>query len=99
MKPFDLLRIAPSRTDLVPLAATLAAAAALIAVSLWAVRVLNAARVKLLDVRDQWARSPFAFDLDNDGRDELVVWGRHALIVGSRLDAPALIPKGSRRGI
>lgn len=44
---------------------------------------------KLLDVRDQWARSPFAFDLDNDGRDELIVWGRHALVVGTRLDAPA----------
>ena len=43
MKPFDLLRIAPSRADLVPLAATLAAAAALIAVSLWAARVLSAA--------------------------------------------------------
>lgn len=37
-----------------------------------------------LDVRDQWARNPFAFDLDDDGRDELVVWGRYKLVVGTR---------------
>ncbi|WP_051421295.1 MULTISPECIES: type II secretion system protein N [Burkholderia] len=43
MKPFDLLRIAPSRTDLLQLAATFAAAATLAAVSLWAVRVLSGA--------------------------------------------------------
>jgi hypothetical protein len=37
-----------------------------------------------LDVSDQWVRNPFAFDLDNDGRDELVVWGRYKLVVGTR---------------
>jgi hypothetical protein len=37
-----------------------------------------------LGVADQWARSPFAFDLNNDGRDELIVWGRRKLIVGTR---------------
>ena len=37
-----------------------------------------------LDPREQWSRNPFAFDLDNDGRDELVVWGRRKLIVGTR---------------
>jgi len=41
MKSFDLLRIVPSRADLVPLAATLVSGAALVAVSLWAVRVLS----------------------------------------------------------
>jgi hypothetical protein len=41
----------------------------------------------LLDPREQWARTPFAFDLDNDGRDELIVWGRHKLVVGT-LSAP-----------
>ncbi|UEP31338.1 MULTISPECIES: general secretion pathway protein GspC [unclassified Burkholderia] len=43
MKPLAPLRIVPSRLDLAPLAATLAAAAALVAVSLWAVHVLSAA--------------------------------------------------------
>ena len=40
-----------------------------------------------LDPREQWSRNPFAFDLDDDGRDELVVWGRRNLVVGT-LDAP-----------
>lgn len=47
------------------------------------------AEEKRLDVRDQWARSPFAFDLDNDGRDELIVWGRHVLMVGTLRNPPA----------
>jgi hypothetical protein len=37
----------------------------------------------LLDPREQWARTPFAFDLDDDGRDELIVWGRRKLVVGT----------------
>ncbi|KWC79358.1 general secretion pathway protein GspC [Burkholderia cepacia] len=40
MKPFALRRIVPSRADLLPLVATLASGAALVAVSLWAVRLL-----------------------------------------------------------
>ncbi|KAB1590030.1 general secretion pathway protein GspC [Burkholderia cepacia] len=40
MKPFALHRIVPSRADLLPLVATLASSAALVAVSLWAVRLL-----------------------------------------------------------
>jgi hypothetical protein len=36
-----------------------------------------------LDPREQWSRNPFAFDLNNDGRDELVVWGRRKLVVGT----------------
>ncbi|KVQ53424.1 general secretion pathway protein GspC [Burkholderia territorii] len=43
MKPLALLRTVASRADLVPLAATLAAAGALVAVSLWAVHVLTVA--------------------------------------------------------
>ncbi|WP_321789451.1 type II secretion system protein N [Burkholderia pyrrocinia] len=41
MKPFALLRFVPSRADLLPLGATLASGAALVAVSLWAVRLLS----------------------------------------------------------
>ncbi|WP_051983662.1 general secretion pathway protein GspC [Burkholderia pyrrocinia] len=41
MKPFALLRIVPSSADLLPLVATLASGAALVAVSLWAVRLLT----------------------------------------------------------
>ncbi|HDR8858226.1 TPA: general secretion pathway protein GspC [Burkholderia territorii] len=43
MKPLALLRTVASRAGLVPLAATLAAAGALVAVSLWAVHVLTVA--------------------------------------------------------
>ncbi|KWA09149.1 general secretion pathway protein GspC [Burkholderia cepacia] len=41
MKPFAPHRIVPSRADLLPLVATLASGAALVAVSLWAVRLLT----------------------------------------------------------
>ncbi|WP_176039795.1 type II secretion system protein N [Burkholderia stabilis] len=43
MKPLTLLRTVPSRVDFVPLVATLVSGAALVAVSLWAVRLLSAA--------------------------------------------------------
>jgi hypothetical protein len=36
-----------------------------------------------LDPRERWSRNPFAFDLDGDGRDELVVWGRRKLVAGT----------------
>ncbi|VWB57107.1 type II secretion system protein N [Burkholderia lata] len=42
MKPFALLRTVPSRIDPLPLIATLAAGAALVVVSMWAARALNA---------------------------------------------------------
>lgn len=45
-----------------------------------------------LDPADQWTRNPFAFDLDNDGRDELIVWGRYKLVVGT-LAAPSDAPQ------
>ncbi|HEX6011376.1 MAG TPA: hypothetical protein VFY87_06130, partial [Geminicoccaceae bacterium] len=41
---------------------------------------------RALDMRDQWARSGLVFDLDNDGRDELVVWGRRKLVAGTLAD-------------
>ena len=49
----------------------------------WNRQALTAAE-RDLGVADQWARSPLAFDLNNDGRDELIVWGRRKLIVGTR---------------
>lgn len=81
MKPFALLRIVPSRADLLPLVATLASGAALVAVSLWAVR--------LLSVSDAPAPSPVAppapFDVaasaqlfgakPDDGRDAIQLLG------------------------
>ncbi|WP_420212267.1 type II secretion system protein N [Burkholderia aenigmatica] len=42
MKPLALLRTVPSRIDPLPLVATLAAGTALVAVSMWATRALNA---------------------------------------------------------
>ena len=49
----------------------------------WGLQRLTAAEEEL-DPREQWSRNPFAFDLDDDGRDELVVWGRRKLVVGTR---------------
>jgi hypothetical protein len=49
----------------------------------WGLQELTAAE-RDLDPREQWSRNPFAFDLDDDGRDELVVWGRRKLVVGTR---------------
>jgi hypothetical protein len=48
----------------------------------WGLQELTPAEERL-DPREQWSRNPFAFDLDDDGRDELVVWGRRKLIVGT----------------
>jgi hypothetical protein len=49
----------------------------------WGLQDLTPAEEKL-DPRERWSRNPFAFDLDDDGRDELVVWGRRKLVVGTR---------------
>jgi hypothetical protein len=49
----------------------------------WGLQDLTPAEQKL-DPREKWASNPFAFDLDNDGRDELIVWGRRKLVVGTR---------------
>jgi hypothetical protein len=49
----------------------------------WGLQRLSAEEQEL-DPRSQWSRNPFAFDLDNNGRDELVVWGRRKLVVGTR---------------
>lgn len=37
---------------------------------------------------DQWGSVPVAFDLDRDGIDELVVWGRERIVIG-KLAPPA----------
>ena len=49
----------------------------------WDLQNLSAAE-EALEPQDKWTRSPFAFDMNNDGRDELIVWGRYRLIVGTR---------------
>ena len=36
-----------------------------------------------LPPRDQWTIAPLVVDLDGDGRDEIVTWGRRRLVVGS----------------
>lgn len=37
-----------------------------------------------LPVYDQWAYAPLVHDVDGDGEDEMVVWGRDRLIIGKR---------------
>ncbi|MDN7902958.1 general secretion pathway protein GspC [Burkholderia diffusa] len=111
MKPFALLRIVPSRADLLPLVATLASGAALVAVSLWAVR--------LLSVSDAPAPSPVAppapFDVaasaqlfgakPDDGRDAIQLLGvlafdarRAAAIVSVGGDASRVVSLGAAIG-
>lgn len=50
----------------------------------WHLQELTADEEEVIDPGTKWTRTPFAFDLDNDGRDELVVWGRRKLVVGTR---------------
>ena len=111
MKPFALLRFVPSRADLLPLVATLASGAALVAVSLWAVR--------LLSVSDAPAPSPVAppASLDvtasaqlfgakpDNGRDAIQLLGvlafdarRAAAIVSIGGDASRVVSLGAAIG-
>ncbi|QVN21366.1 type II secretion system protein N [Burkholderia pyrrocinia] len=111
MKPFALLRFVPSRADLLPLVATLASGAALVAVSLWAVR--------LLSVSDAPAPSPVAppapFDVTasaqlfgakpDNGRDAIQLLGvlafdarRAAAIVSIGGDASRVVSLGAAIG-
>ena len=111
MKPFDLLRIAPSRDDFVPLAVTLAAAAALVTVSLWAVRVLSAADAPVATL----AAPPAPIDVaagarlfgakPDDGRDAIQLLGvlafdahRAAAIVSVGGDASRVVSLGAAIG-
>ena len=31
---------------------------------------------------EKWTFNPLVFDLNRNGRDEIIVWGRHALVIG-----------------
>lgn len=53
----------------------------------WNLQELTSEEKEATDPATKWTRTPFAFDLDNDGRDELVTWGRRKLVVGT-LAAP-----------
>jgi hypothetical protein len=55
----------------------------------WNLQTLTLEEKALRDPGEKWTRSPFAFDLNNDGRDELVVWGRRKLVVGTLAPNPA----------
>lgn len=33
---------------------------------------------------DVWTSAPVIVDLDGDGRDEMITWGRHAMVIGKR---------------
>ena len=35
-----------------------------------------------LGAEEQWTFSPLIFDMDRDGREEIITWGRHMLVVG-----------------
>ncbi|AWV03642.1 general secretion pathway protein GspC [Burkholderia sp. JP2-270] len=111
MKPFALLRFVPSRADLLPLVTTLVSGAALVAVSLWAVR--------LLSVSDAPAPSPVAppapFDVTasaqlfgakpDNGRDAIQLLGvlafdarRAAAIVSIGGEASRVVSLGAAIG-
>jgi hypothetical protein len=36
-----------------------------------------------LSAYDQWTNAPVVVDLDGDGRDEMITWGRRLIVVGS----------------
>ncbi len=47
----------------------------------WNIDSFVGEEAKLHD-NDKWATEPIAYDIDNDGKDELIVWGLRWLVVG-----------------
>jgi hypothetical protein len=52
----------------------------------WNLQALSAAEASL-PPGDQWAEAPLIVDLDGDGRDEIVTWGRRLLVIGTRAES------------
>ncbi|RQR52861.1 general secretion pathway protein GspC [Burkholderia sp. Bp9140] len=110
MKPLALFRTVPSRLDLAPLAATLAAAAALVAVSLWAVHVLSAGDAPVTAPAppapvDVSAGARLFGAKPDDGRDAIQLLGvlafdarRAAAIVSIGGDASRVVSLGAAIG-
>ncbi|WP_175872230.1 general secretion pathway protein GspC [Burkholderia sp. BCC0397] len=110
MKPLALLRTIPSPADFVPVAATLAAAAALVAVSLWAVHVLTAADAPVAAPAprapiDVTAGARLFGAKPDDGRDAIQLLGvlafdarRAAAIVSVGGDASRVVSLGATIG-
>ncbi|HDR9148034.1 TPA: general secretion pathway protein GspC [Burkholderia vietnamiensis] len=110
MKPLTLLHTVASRADPVAVVATLAAAAALVAVSLYAVRVLGTtaapvAAPMLPAPPDVTAGARLFGAPPDDGRDAVRVLGviafdarRAAAIVGVGSDAARVVSRGAMIG-
>ncbi|HDR9237702.1 TPA: general secretion pathway protein GspC [Burkholderia vietnamiensis] len=110
MKPLTLLHTVASRADPVAVVATLAAAAALVAVSLYAVRVLGTTAapvaVPMLPAPPDVAAGARLFGAPpDDGRDAVRVLGviafdarRAAAIVGVGGDAARVVSRGAPIG-
>ncbi|WP_322024133.1 hypothetical protein [Burkholderia sp. BCC1977] len=110
MKPLALLRTVPSRADLVPIVATLAAAAALVTVSAWAVRALTAAAAPVAAPAppapiDVTAGARLFGAKPDDGRDAIQLLGvlafdarRAAAIVSVGGDASRVVSLGAAIG-
>lgn len=41
-----------------------------------------------LSAYDQWTNAPVVFDLDGNGRDELITWGRQNIVIGTAAAPP-----------
>lgn len=48
----------------------------------WGLQTVSAAEARL-PLNEQWAEVPVVLDLDGDGSDEIVTWGRDMIVVGS----------------
>ena len=49
----------------------------------WNLQKLTRAE-RRLSVYDQWTNAPVVIDLDRDGRDEIITWGRRVIAIGGR---------------
>lgn len=47
----------------------------------WGLQSLTASERTLIPP-DQWTARPIWFDMDSDGREELITWGRNMVVIG-----------------
>jgi hypothetical protein len=48
----------------------------------WDLKGTNVTPKKSSNIYDQWTAYPLLFDMDNDGKEEMVTWGQGLIVEG-----------------